>query len=355
MQVTHETERARAEADHQRRLALTNAERLETLERLGAIGREITRNLEPGAIFAALAQHVHALLDASALVIHRVTPDGHALERVFGDAQEASLPPHRVALDDPDLPAARCARERREVEALAARDGAEAPGLMCVPLLVADRLLGVMSLRSAHSRAYTERELAILRTLCAYGAIAPANADTQAQLVLKNAQLERLSVSDTLTGLSNRHRLGQVLAEETARRARSGGRLSVILLDLDYFKAVNDRHGHPVGDRLLVAISALLKSGSRGTDEVGRWGGEEFLVVCRDTDLDGACALARKLRGLVACEDFAVVGRQTASFGVAQLEADEGVDALVARADVALYEAKNAGRDRVVPASRDKR
>ena len=350
MQVTHDTERARAEVERQRDLARAQAERLETLERLGAIGREITRNLEPSAILAALDQHVRALLDATSLVIHRVSADGRELVTIFGVAAGAPLPPHRIALDDPWRPAARCARERREImtggEAGESRAG-DSPSFMCVPLSDADRLLGVMSIGSERPRAYAERELAIFRTLCAYGAIALANADAQAQLVRKNAQLERLSVSDTLTGLSNRLRLDQVLGQEAARQARNGAPVSVILLDLDHFKTVNDQFGHPVGDRVLVTIGAVLKTGSRQTDEVGRWGGEEFLVVCRDTDLAGACALARKLRERIAAQDFEGVGHRTASFGVAELADREDVAGLVARADVALYRAKRGGRDRV--------
>ncbi len=354
MQVTHDTENARAEAEHQRSLARAHAERLETLERLGAIGREITRNLEPSAILAALHRHVHALLDATSLVIHRLSSDGRELVMVFGVEAGVPLPPHRVALDDAQRPAARCARERRELmtgdapdEPGRVGDADESRSFMCAPLSDADRLLGVMSIGTQRPRAYAERELAIFRTLCAYGAIALANADAQAQLVRKNAQLERLAVSDTLTGLSNRLRLDQVLGQEAARQARHGAPVSVILLDLDHFKSVNDQHGHPVGDRVLVAIGELLKGGARQTDEVGRWGGEEFLVVCRDTDLAGAQALAQKLRQRIAARHFATVGRRTASFGVAELAAGEDVAGLVARADVALYRAKRSGRDRV--------
>ncbi|MCK9688619.1 diguanylate cyclase [Scleromatobacter humisilvae] len=358
MQVTHETERAQAEAEHQRSLARAQAERLETLERLGTIGREITRNLEPSAILAALDLHVRALLDATSLVIHRVSADGRELVMIFGVEAGAPLPPHRIAVDDPRRPAARCARERRELMTGGEpdADGGEAAGVggtghsrsvMCAPLSDADRLLGVMSIGADRPRAYAERELAIFRTLCAYGAIALANADAQAQLVRKNAQLEQLSVSDTLTGLSNRLRLDQVLADEAARNARSGAPVSVILLDLDHFKSVNDQHGHLAGDRVLTTIGELLKASSRRTDEVGRWGGEEFLVVCRDTDVVGVRALAQHLRERIAAHDFKGVGHRTASFGVAQLADGEDVESLVARADVALYRAKRGGRNRV--------
>lgn len=365
MQITHETERARAEAEHQRSLARAQAERLETLERLGAIGREITRNLEPSAILAALDLHVRALLDATSLVIHRVSSDGSELVMVFGVEAGMPLPAHSIAVDDARSPAARCARERREIlangepgepgapanadDSMAEHVGGtrDARSFMCAPLSDADRLLGVMSIGAQRPRAYADRELAIFRTLCAYGAIALANADAQAQLVHKNAQLERLSVADSLTGLSNRLRLDQVLGEEAARKARSGAPVSLILLDLDHFKAVNDQHGHPVGDRVLVVTGQILKAGSRRTDEVGRWGGEEFLVVCRDTDLAGACALAQSLRERIASHCFEGVGYRTASFGVAQLADGEDVGSMMSRTDVALYRAKRTGRDRV--------
>lgn len=173
-------------------------------------------------------------------------------------------------------------------------------------------------------------------------------AERTAELVEKNRQLELLSNSDRLTGLSNRLRLDQVLEEEYARCHRSGAALAVILLDVDHFKSVNDTHGHQVGDQVLIAIARLLAAAVREIDVVGRWGGEEFMVVCRETDCDGARVLAEKLREAVAGHDFPVVGHKTGSFGVAALRPEEKLEALIARADAALYQAKHGGRDRVV-------
>jgi diguanylate cyclase (GGDEF)-like protein len=355
MQVTHETDRARAEADHQRGLAQAQAERLATLERLGAAGQEITGTLEPAAIFAALDHHGRALLDANALVIYRLAADGAALDMAFGEHAGEPLAPHRVDIQDPTRLAARCAREAREIIACTPA-GAEAPAavgpwasMMCVPLQVGGRLVGVMSIQSAAADTYTERESAIFRTLCAYGSIALANADVQALLVLKNRQLEVLSVSDRLTGLYNRLRLDEVLQEERARHERSGAELSVVLIDLDDFKSVNDTHGHPVGDTVLVSVATLLKSAARQLDVVGRWGGEEFLVICRDTDLAGAAVLAEKLRSRLARHPLPppLLRNGTASFGVACLREGEEIGHLLARADVALYRAKRSGRNRV--------
>jgi diguanylate cyclase (GGDEF)-like protein len=354
MQITHETERARAEAEHQRKAAQTHAERLETLEQLGAIGREITRNLDLAALFSALDTHVHALLDATAVIIYRVTPDGQALTMAFGVEAGQPLAPQDIRMDDPDRHAARCAREGQEIVThiapgldIAVAGTLETLSLMYAPLLVADRVMGVMTIQSVKPQAYAEREVALFRTLCAYGAIALANAEAQEQLVEKNRQLEIVSISDRLTGLYNRLRLDQVLEEEQARSDRTGAALSVILMVLDHFKLVNDTHGHQVGDQVLVAVARLLRSGSREIDIVGRWGGEEFLVVCRDTALDGAVVLAEKLRGLIAQHPFARVGHKTGSFGVASRRQQESSDALISRVDAALYDAKNAGRNRV--------
>lgn len=172
-------------------------------------------------------------------------------------------------------------------------------------------------------------------------------AERTAELLEKNQQLEVLSVSDRLTGLFNRLHLDRVLEEEMARSQRGSGIFSVIMLDVDHFKSVNDTHGHQVGDQVLVSIARLLKDGAREIDVVGRWGGEEFLVVCRETGLAGARVLAEKLRESVAGFTFPVVDSKTCSFGVASLKPDEAIDALVARTDSALYQAKHNGRNRV--------
>jgi diguanylate cyclase (GGDEF)-like protein len=206
-----------------------------------------------------------------------------------------------------------------------------------------------MGVESAAAQSYTDREAAIFRSLCAYAAIALANADVQALLLQKNLQLQELSISDRLTGLYNRLRLDEVLQAERARHARTGADLAVVLLDLDDFKSVNDTHGHQVGDEVLVSVAALLKTASRQLDVVGRWGGEEFLVVCRDTDLAGAAVLAEKLRELLEQQPrpAPLGGHGTASFGVASLRQGEEIGTLLARADAALYRAKRAGRNRV--------
>jgi diguanylate cyclase (GGDEF)-like protein len=171
--------------------------------------------------------------------------------------------------------------------------------------------------------------------------------DLEALIAERTADLERISVTDQLTGLFNRRKLDETLLQEMERGKRYGQTFSIVIADVDKFKSVNDRHGHQAGDMVLVSVANVLRQGVRKTDTIGRWGGEEFMVICPNTDLDGAVALAKHLRLLVEASEFSVVGRKTCSFGVAQLAKDEPVESLVSRTDVALYRAKTGGRNRV--------
>ncbi len=170
------------------------------------------------------------------------------------------------------------------------------------------------------------------------------------ELDAKNQALAVLSLTDRLTGLCNRRRLDQVLSGEWRRAQRYGTPFSVIMIDLDNFKDVNDTFGHAVGDSVLVHVADILLASVRDTDVVGRFGGEEFLLVCPETSVEDARALAETLRRELQDTDFPLVGRLTASFGLADYEADPGPAALVARADKALYRAKQSGRNQVIVA-----
>ena len=163
----------------------------------------------------------------------------------------------------------------------------------------------------------------------------------------QNRQLERLAVTDQLTGLYNRLRLDQTLEEERMRNVRYATNFCVLLLDVDKFKSVNDSFGHAVGDQVLVGIAAVLRAGVREVDVLGRWGGEEFMVVCPETSIEGALVLAEKLRIEIHARDFPQIGRKSASFGVAMFRSGETLPETIARADAALYRAKQDGRNRV--------
>ena len=162
-----------------------------------------------------------------------------------------------------------------------------------------------------------------------------------------NANLEKISITDRLTGLNNRIRLDQELEGLQNRFERYHKVFSIILLDIDHFKQVNDTFGHLVGDAVLKGVANLLGQNCRVSDTLGRWGGEEFLVLCPQTDIDGAVACADALRKKIHSSVFDHGASVTASFGVAEVQSGETIDGLISRVDKALYEAKGGGRNRI--------
>lgn len=165
-------------------------------------------------------------------------------------------------------------------------------------------------------------------------------------------RLKRRAEIDGLTRLYVREAGESALGDETERAERRGCPLSVILLDIDHFKRINDEHGHAMGDRVLQRIASLLDARIRGQDLAIRWGGEEFVLVLRDTELAGALLVAESLRAMAEVAPQIDEIEITISAGVAERSAGEAAAALIERADQALYAAKRAGRNRVQAADR---
>ncbi|MCG8428608.1 MAG: diguanylate cyclase [Chromatiales bacterium] len=178
---------------------------------------------------------------------------------------------------------------------------------------------------------------------------------TQSELEHANAKLERdkellqeLSSTDRLTKLYNRAKLEELFEYELNQSRRYDTPLSLIMVDLDHFKAVNDTYGHHTGDLVLKEMAAILTCSSRDSDAVARWGGEEFLILAPKTDIDHAAQLAEKIRAAVEAHTFPEVGKKTGSFGVACYREQDTLISLLQRADLAMYKAKKGGRNRVV-------
>ncbi|WP_200386824.1 sensor domain-containing diguanylate cyclase [Thiocapsa imhoffii] len=168
-----------------------------------------------------------------------------------------------------------------------------------------------------------------------------------------NAELQRLAVTDHLTGVWNRSYFEDALAAQIARAVRDGVPVSLLLLDLDCFKAINDTHGHLVGDRILIELPRVIGRHLREVDVLARWGGEEFVILMPHRGAREAMHAAETLRALVAARTFPEVGTVTVSVGVAEYRPHESDDAWIKQADDALYAAKTGGRNRVCLADRD--
>ena len=168
----------------------------------------------------------------------------------------------------------------------------------------------------------------------------------QNKLEKKNRELEALSITDKLTGLYNRMKLDLTLQTEINRSKRYGSALSIIIMDIDHFKSINDQHGHQEGDEVLRQVASILKKNTRKVDFTGRWGGEEFLIICPETTQDQAFTLAEKMRTHLEQSDknkYSI----TASFGTAAYQTGMKESEFINNADQALYKAKENGRNRV--------
>lgn len=160
-------------------------------------------------------------------------------------------------------------------------------------------------------------------------------------------QIHRFATLDSLTGILNRREFTRITESEIERVKRYGTPLTMLMYDLDHFKRVNDTFGHDVGDYVLQTIVQVVNENMRNTDIAGRWGGEEFMVLLLQTDLDSGRKVAEKLRQAIEQFTFDKVGQVTASFGVTQLLPEDDVGSLTKRVDEALYDAKQRGRNRV--------
>jgi len=264
--------------------------------------------------------------------------------------------PVQVSLDDPDVnPVAR--EQLIEWEEMSS---------LMVPLIVGQDVVGALEVsESEHLRRFTAEETAFCTALGEQAGAAIRNAQMYSQLQEQKKTIERQATTDGLTGLYNHRHFFERLRAEAVRARRYGFALSVIMLDLDDFKSVNDRHGHPAGDRVLRTVGEVLRAQLReDVDVPGRYGGEEFAVILPHTGplsaelaetANGAQATAERIRRAIAEVELplpvpvdGLPAQITASVGVATLPA-HAVDAddLVSKADRALYKAKQVGKDRV--------
>jgi diguanylate cyclase (GGDEF)-like protein len=216
--------------------------------------------------------------------------------------------------------------------------------LLCVPMICKERLVGVLNFVRHKKAAFNENDIVLLQLV-----------GSQAAMAILNAQLftetRQLSLVDSLTGCFNRRHLFERLKDELARAQRFESSLSVVMIDIDHFKELNDTHGHSVGDQVLKQVAALLRGAVRQVDTVARYGGEEFMVVLPKCERAEANEVAETLRRLVEqstfpCAHTQPLGRLTISLGIAAWPRDGGtLEQLVDGADAALYASKRGGRN----------
>jgi diguanylate cyclase (GGDEF)-like protein len=255
------------------------------------------------------------------------------------------------AAQPPIEPALEAVRTAAAVTAsVSQRDGSTPASVVYIPLHTPAGTLGVLALVSQQGRVFARRHLDFLTSLCSEAALAIENAQLR-------SELRRLAVTDPLTGMPNRREVERHLSIELERAARSHRPLSLMMLDVDNLKEINDGFGHAVGDEILIALAQTMQQSIRSSEIAGRIGGDEFTIVLPETESRQAIALAERvieglpqaLRSWPDLPDADLIAEAVGvSVGIAGNE--DGLtspDKLAARADAALYEAKRTGKNRV--------
>ncbi len=226
----------------------------------------------------------------------------------------------------------------------------ETRSIVCLPLRSRHRVLGVIQLVNVTLHNYSESEMFFLNALCDYAAIAIENARAV-------EQIQELTITDDCTGLYNARHLYKVLESEVYRSARYNYEFSVIFIDLDHFKQVNDTHGHLIGSKLLAEIGFAVKSQLRLIDYAFRYGGDEFVVLLPQTDKDQAFVVARRIQDTLRASQFCKAEglnlNVRASMGMATYPHDAATPRdIIERADEMMYAVKNSTRDNIGVAQR---
>jgi diguanylate cyclase (GGDEF)-like protein/PAS domain S-box-containing protein len=343
-------------------IAVDNAhlykEAIESTERravLHNVSQEIvSASLEPEQIYATIHKAAGQLMPAEAFVITLV-------DRAYGDIHAVYLVDRFVRTPSQRIPLTQGLSGQvlstgksvyiEDYEQLDEKFGIHfgteeyIRSVLAVPLRLGEEIIGMISVQSYQSNAYTAEDMLLLEMLASHAAIALENARLFAEVQL-------LAITDPLTDLYNRRGLAELGRREIDRSRRFGRPLSAIMLDIDNFKSVNDTFGHSIGDQVLVGLADVCRSLLREVDLLVRYGGEEFLILLPEADLSSTIQVAERLRRRIGRTSFHTDPGEihiTISLGVVAFRNEtDDLEILINRADEALYAAKQAGRDQVV-------
>ena len=327
------------------------AARVNELDTLHSIGREIVASLDLQKVYIIVERECRKILDISLFSISLTDPADGILANVYSHTRgEAGACGGAVRWIEKWVAAEkrgmRIGHGRDELARRGLRHAAGAgdfTSTLAVPLIVEDRVVGVLMVQSVLRAAYDEHHLSVLTTVA-----------QQAAVAIENARNYHMATVDSVTGVSLRDYFFKRVEEEHKRASRYHGRFALLMIDLDRFKAINDNHGHQVGDRYLGLLGREIRGLLRSADLACRYGGDEFCILLPETDFEGAWVIAERVRqaigNLKLPADGAMVST-TASIGMAMFP-DHGagsLSVLLNNADQALYRAKHQGKNQVLP------
>jgi diguanylate cyclase (GGDEF)-like protein len=353
--LTAVSEQAALAIENLRNLA-ASTQRAADLNLLVEVARAVSSELDLHRVFAKIHEQVRRVIDAPLFLVALRSGQGEKVtleylvegDRVFPSAEHpavGTIVGKVIVSGQPVL--VRTAQER---DALSMTRVGGGPGtvrsVLAVPMTIGGRTIGVLSTQSYEEGAYDERHLRLLSAIAEQSAVAVQNAKLY-------ERTKELADNDALTGLAHQRSLQERLTYELKRARRSGGKVSLLMMDVDRFKAINDTYGHPAGDRILKETANLLRRVARETDIVGRYGGDEFCIILPETDRAAAISFVERLTAEVARRPFAIDDEQAIpirlSIGLATYPDEcEGREDLIGAADAALYAAKRGEAEQVL-------
>ncbi|WP_392455370.1 diguanylate cyclase [Chryseomicrobium aureum] len=334
------------------------------LKTVSEIGRRIIANQEDAEAMYSVYLDLNRLMDADIFGLCLYNKETQEVEyRAFVE-QGILLSLSNKSIQDTSSLSVRCIRENQEIhirkavvdEDYTLRESGfpdkNPRSIHFLPLSMNDETIGSMTVQSYEQDAFSERQIEMLRLLALYLSIAMSNMLKSEELQLQTRKLEHLAKTDPLTNLYNMRHMKQLLTQSMETYHKSNKSFSILVIDLDHFKEVNDSHGHSCGDFVLQALSRHFQSFTRQSDVTARWGGEEFLMLLPNTDLQDARTIGERLRQSIEELEIrfnTISIHITATIGIATYSSkDWHVDELIERADKALYIGKEAGRNQVV-------
>jgi len=314
----------------------------------------VAASLNPEEIYHAIHQAVRSLMPADAFVINILEENGAILNPVylFDQGKQFHMPPYtsnsglsgrvikkKESIYSPDLK-----NDPRAASYFHYGRPQHVRSILVVPMWRRGEVVGVLSTQSYLPNSYETDDIKLLEMLASYAAIALDNTEMF-------IHIQELAITDSLTGVYNRRHIFELGYREYLRARRFNRPLSLLMIDIDHFKKVNDTYGHLKGDQILLELAHLLKKDVREIDMVGRFGGEEFLIILPETNLHEGKKIAERIRRCVETNfynqdnDILTI---TISLGIAEMQfSTQSFDAILENADIALYQAKNAGRNQV--------
>ncbi len=358
------TEELKRKAEETTLKANALAASYEDIKIIGEIGQKITATLDIKKVLNMVYKNINKLMAADVFGICLYNKEQGSIDFKILIEQGKRLPLHQVMIDNEKSYAAKCIREKKEIcindmildNKQQLRVGATENKFKCksiiyYPLITEDKIVGAMTVQSYKNNAYSDRSIGMIKALASYIAIALNNSQKSEELRVKTNELEAISKTDVLTGIYNRRYIMSKIEEEAVAYKDVKRTFSIVIIDIDYFKSINDKYGHNCGDHILVKLSKILKANIRKQDVLSRWGGEEFLMLLPDTNEEEAVLICEFIREKIEGSNFNYEKKRiklTVTFGVSEYNENLGVDSTINDADKALYEGKNKGRNCVV-------